>query len=380
MNCSMERGIYIHIPFCLSKCPYCNFLSIPKGVIPDGYITAILKELEGRREEGIRGIGTVYLGGGTPSLLPPEEVERILKSISRLYPFEGREVTIEVNPGTVTLKDLEGYVNAGVNRISIGIQSFNDKLLSILGRTHTSKDGLMAFVWARKAGFKNIGIDIIHSIPTEGLSNLRKDIQTAISLRPEHISLYALTFEDGTPLKRKVEEGHLRPVGEEKEVEMFLLARDMLIDAGYEHYEVSNFSLPGLRSIHNQIYWKGGEYIGLGLGAHSYEKKGWGVRRKNTEILEEYIALIEKEGKAFVEEEELTKEEAMVEAIFLGLRTMEGIDLKDFEDRFGVSLERACREAIEELLSEGLLRVEGGSLRATGKGLLLLDEIVRKLL
>jgi oxygen-independent coproporphyrinogen-3 oxidase len=397
----MSFGIYIHIPFCIRKCPYCDFTSFTPEITPEEeYINAVVKEMEARRGESSDGeVETVYFGGGTPSLLSPKGIETILSAISknfRIIPSRpplvkggwgdlGPEVTLEANPGTVDLEKLRGYRDAGVNRLSIGIQSFNDRLLTVLGRIHDRGDGLKAYESSRKAGFDNVGIDLIHSIPGESLPDWAKDLEEAVSLRPEHISAYNLTIEEGTPFYCQQEKGALILPSEEEQVEMFLMARDILGKAGYEHYEVSNYCLPGFRSRHNQIYWKGGEYLGLGVSAHSYlppslplREKGegcWGIRRANTKDLKEYLGLIDEKGTAFVEEEILTKEKAMGEAVFLGLRMTEGVRLKDFEERFGIGIEEAFPDAIKELKENLLLRFEGGHLRLTDKGLLFLNDV-----
>lgn len=370
--------MYIHIPFCLKKCHYCDFLSFSKRDVPLLYTKTLLKEMEGRRGEGT--IGTIYLGGGTPSLLSPGQIEEMMDKIRGTFGFNGGEATIEINPATVDLERLKAFKGAGINRVSIGVQSFNRRLLSILGRVHTPEDAIGTFRLARKAGFENISIDIIHSIPTESIEELRRDLEEAISLQPEHISVYALTLEEGTPLKEAVEAKKFPTPPEDMERDMFFITRDLLTGAGYEQYEVSNYALPGFRSAHNQIYWNGGEYIGLGLGAHSYERRGWGIRKRNSEDLEEYLSLVERYGRAIVEEEELSKEMAMEEMIFLGLRTKEGVDLGKFRDRFGIDIRGVRREALRELETLGLVRIEGSHLKTTGKGMVLLDEIVLKLI
>ncbi len=374
----MKRGLYIHIPFCVKKCGYCDFLSFPEKEVPPLYTKTLLREMEGRKGGGR--VDTIYLGGGTPSLLSPHQVEGIMATALKTFGFTGGEVTMEINPATVNLERLRAFKGAGINRVIVGIQSFNRRLLSILGRVHTPEEGVEAFRLARKAGFENIGIDLIHSIPTEDMEELREDLGRAVSLGPEHISVYSLTLEEGTPLKRAVETGKLPSPSEDMERDMFYLTRDLLTGAGYDHYEVSNFAIPGFRSRHNQIYWKGEEYIGLGLGAHSYEKKGWGRRMMNSERPQEYICLVERKGEAIVEDEELSKEKAMEETILLRLRMKEGIDLKEFRRRFGIDLRETRQQALRDLEGLGMVSVEGNAIKVTEKGLVLLDEIVVKLI
>lgn len=393
----MTLGIYIHIPFCIKKCPYCDFTSFTPGTLPeDQYIKALIREMEVRKaevEEEVK-VETIYFGGGTPSLLSPKGVAYVLKKISETFILKEPEVTIEANPGTVDLNKLKGFRDAGVNRLSLGIQSLNDRLLSVLGRIHDRKEALNAYESARKAGFQNIGIDLIHSVPGELLSDWEGDLKEAISLRPEHISAYNLTIEEETHFFHQQEKGLLGLPREEEQIAMFLETERILGNAGYEHYEVSNYALPGFRSRHNQIYWKGGEYLGLGVSAHSYRGlspftdeaqrsrrigtvpgQDWGIRRANTSNLEEYFRLIKEKVNAIIEEEALTREKAMGEAVFLGLRMMEGIDLSYFKDRFGIGIDAAYPDAVKDLMGDGLLESEGGCLRLTKKGILFLNDV-----
>lgn len=285
------------------------------------------------------------------------------------------EITIEANPGTVDTERLAGFKNAGINRISIGIQSFNDRLLSNLGRSHSSKEALTAFESARQAGFRNIGIDLIHSIAGESLQEWTEDLRKALLLHPEHISAYNLTIEEGTPLHQHQEKGSLSLPPDDEQTEMMLTAMESLRAGGYEHYEVSNYALPGFRSRHNQIYWKGGNYIGFGVSAHSYYRKGWGVRMANDPDLNDYLNRINNNATAVVEEDILTMDKAMTETIFLGLRMMEGIDLKAFRERFRTGPKDAFPGVVKELCGEGLLDYDGGHLKLTQKGILFSNDV-----
>lgn len=340
------------------------------------YINAILKEIEIRcRETDIPYIGTVYFGGGTPSLISPGGISVILSALTEKFKLTNPEITIEANPGTVDLEKLRGFRNAGINRLSIGIQSFNDCLLKNLGRSHSSKEALNAFESARTAGFDNIGIDLIHSVGGESLQDWKDDLKDAVSLHPEHISAYNLTIEEGTPFHQSQEKGLLVLPPDEEQTEMLLETIEILCTAGYEYYEVSNYALPGLRSQHNQIYWKGGDYFGFGVSAHSYFKKGWGVRMANSHDLTDYLNRINKNVSAVIEEEILTKQKAMGEAVFLGLRMMEGINVRDFENRFGINIETAYKDAIEELTTEDCLIYDNDHLKLTRKGLLFSNDV-----
>jgi len=405
-------GIYIHIPFCVKKCLYCDFTSFTPGAIPeDEYIRALIKEMKSRKGEGQDNVvETIYFGGGTPSLFSPKSIETILGAIStnfkivpphptsfdavrpelvegvnrsqdRPLPQVEREITLEVNPGTINMGKLKGYRDAGVNRLSIGVQSLNDGILTTLGRIHNRQQALGAYEDAREAGFDNIGIDLIHSIPGESLSDWKRELKEVVLLGPEHISAYSLTIEEGTPFHCQLQKGLLPLPTEETQVDMLLTTEEVLGKAGYEHYEVSNYALPGFRSRHNQIYWKGGEYLGLGVSAHSYISGQWSVvcgqriRTANSSNLEEYFRLINEKGNAVIEEEVLTKEKAMGEAVFLGLRMLEGIDLTEFEKRFGVTIEATYPDAVIELTEKGLLEITQGHLRLTKQGLLLLNDV-----
>ncbi|MCC6544897.1 MAG: radical SAM family heme chaperone HemW [Nitrospirae bacterium] len=365
-------GIYIHIPFCIRKCPYCSFTSFTPGNVPEEeYINALLKEINSRStESNSTDIVTAYFGGGTPSLISPAGISKILSDLAKKFRLINPEITIEANPGTIDMERLRGYKDAGINRISIGIQSFNDRLLMSLGRSHSSKEALNAIESARKAGFDNIGIDLIHSIGGESLQDWKDDLKEALSLRPEHISAYNLTIEEGTPFQLSQEKGLLDLPGDEYQTEMLLDTIELLCTAGYEHYEVSNYALPGFRSKHNQLYWKGGDYFGFGVSAHSYFKKGFGIRMANSPLLNNYLSLINRNGTAVVEEDLLTREMAMGETVFLGLRMMEGINVKDFESRFRMKIEEAYKESIDEMTGGDLLTFDNGRLRLTQKGLL----------
>jgi oxygen-independent coproporphyrinogen-3 oxidase len=374
----MSLGIYIHIPFCVRKCPYCDFTSFPtEAVFESEYVDALKKEMESRAlEAGLRKeIRTIYIGGGTPSIFPPIIIYKLLSHLLREFKVRGdAEITIEANPGTVNLENLKGYRDVGINRLSLGVQSLNDRLLSTLGRIHNRQQAIDAYEDAREAGFDNIGIDLIHSIPGESLSDWKRELNEVVLLGPEHISAYSLTIEEGTRFHSQMQKGVLPIPSEETQLDMFLTTEEILEKAGYEHYEVSNYAIPGFRSRHNQIYWNGGEYIGLGLSAHSYISDQR-IRTANSSNLEEYFRLIKEKGNAVIEEEMLTKEKAMGEAVFLGLRMLEGIDLEVFKERFGVGIETAFSDAVSELTQKGLLEMTQAHLRLTKQGLLLLNDV-----
>lgn len=369
----MDLGIYIHIPFCVRKCPYCDFNSIAVKSLPEErYVNALVDEIRSRAEE-FKGhaVETIYLGGGTPSLFSPSSISKILDEVTGHFTVtDDAEITIEANPNTVDHKKLSAFHALGINRLSLGVQSFNDDLLKVLGRIHTAPEAIVVFDQARAVGFENIGIDLIFGIPFQTIEDLGADLHQAITLHPEHISAYQLHLEEGTPLYQGVARGELVLPSEELQAEMFETAWAKLGEVGYEHYEVSNFALPGFGSRHNQRYWEGQEYLGIGAGAHSFLKSGWGTRWSN---INDPLLYMERSEKTEFEES-LKKEEAIEEAIFLGLRRKEGIDIKRFEERFGLTLHPHLPPL------QGLVKEEAGHLMLTPQGLLLSNEVFVRLM
>ena len=361
----MQTSLYVHFPFCLRKCLYCDFNSLADSpVMPDEYVAAVVKEMELRDERLAAPVTapTLYFGGGTPSLMAPGLVGRIIDAAARLYGLaDDAEITLEANPGTLTAAKLAGYRAAGVNRLSLGVQSFNDSFLERLGRIHTAREAQAAFAMARKAGFRNIGIDLIHSLPGETPAAWLDDLARAVSLGPEHVSAYGLSIEEGTPFHDLERDGRLSLPDEEEGVQMFRQTAEFLQSRGYEHYEISNFALPGRRSRHNQVYWQRGNYLGFGAGAHSYLRSpGFGVRWRNALSPEVYRQAI---SRATLPEEELTtltERDAMAEFLFLGLRMLEGVELEVFRQEFGVVLEDAYPGVLPGLFDDGLLECRTG--------------------
>lgn len=380
-----EIGIYIHVPFCRRKCPYCDFKSIEAARAPEErFAGCLLKELGVvSQKECLQDpvLCTLYFGGGTPSILSPAIVAEIIRSVrSSFKPGEGPEITLEANPDTVGLEKLTALKDAGVTRLSIGFQALDDRHLVLLGRTHTAEAALGAFSQARKAGFENIGVDLMFAIPGQTLSDWERTLSKVAALKPEHISLYGLTIEEGTPfhgIYGKAKEG--LPT-EEDEARMYLMARDMLTAAGYRHYEVSNFALPGYESRHNSRYWKGADYIGLGPSAHSYiSGPGWGRRWWNIIGPYEYMERVERGESPKEGEEELGRTDAMMEAVMLGLRMVdEGLKGGPFRERFGVSPVEGVA-GWDGLISEGLVETRGEDIILTSKGFLFLNEALLRL-
>jgi len=375
-------GVYVHIPFCTKKCPYCAFDSIVAARIPEEeYTEAVLQELSfwirERPSLSERILETVYFGGGTPSLISAENIKRLLEGIRKSFDVSlQQEITVEVNPGMVTLDQLTRLYSAGVNRLSIGVQSFRERGLESLGRGHSVEDSLRCYEYARRAGFYNIGIDLIFGIPGQSVTGWEADLEMTLTLNPEHISLYNLTIEEGTPFSRLKKEGRLPVPPEEDQITMYELGMDRLASKGYIHYEISNFAKKGFESRHNNRYWLFMDYLGLGAGAHSFlSSPPWGVRWWNEGDPFLYMERIKNAGKAVAGAERLLHEEAVTEGIFLGLRRIEGIDLDQFSRRFHVSWPDSSRSRIEALEAEGLIRKRDNTLSLTRKGILVANDV-----
>ncbi len=375
MNCS----IYIHIPFCSRKCSYCDFNSYDTPEIsPVDYVELLLGELKATAAEfALQPAPTLYFGGGTPSLLAPGQIARLVAAVRNSCGLAAdAEVTLEANPGTLSRESLAGYLAAGVNRLSIGVQSFDDAKLRLLGRIHSAEEARAAITMARLAGFSNIGIDLMHSLPGQTLAEWQLTLNEAIAMRPEHISAYGLTAEEGTPFAAMVAQGSMLLPDEELAAEMFELTAGLLQQAGYEYYEISNFARSGFRSRHNQVYWERGNYLGIGAGAHSFVRTpGYGLRWENPAKLTDYAAVV-KEGRERADAAPVSRSEAMAEYFFLGLRLMAGVDLGRFKDEFGVDATAAFPLVVERQIGRGLLIMGGGRLRLTQRGLLLANRVM----
>ena len=324
--CSLNRifavkmaGLYIHIPFCKSRCVYCGFYSTTGLELRERYVDALCREMEIRGERN--DIETIYLGGGTPSQLSIEQLQRLFIYINKVK--EDAEITIEMNPDDVTAEFAAELQQLGVNRVSMGAQTFNDERLRFLHRRHNAKQVHQAVETLRQAGFKNISIDLMYGFPEETLDDWKADIEEALSLDVEHISSYCLMYEEGTPLYQLLEQGKVSEVDEELERQMYYTLKDRLEAAGYEHYEISNFARPGFRSRHNSSYWQGIPYIGIGAAAHSYDIN---TRSWNIADIRQYITGIE-QGQRLYESETLDEVTRYNDAVTVALRTCEGLDL-----------------------------------------------------
>lgn len=381
-------GLYIHIPFCVQKCRYCDFLSFPAGEDEKAdYVTLLCEELEKRSTcFSDHSIATVYVGGGTPSCLSAEQMNRIFEKVKACYRLqEEAEVTVEVNPGTVEGEKLLAYRDMGVNRLSIGLQSTHDSLLETLGRIHTLEDFLHTYHGARKAGFDNISVDLMSALPGQNKEMLRTTLEQVIALQPEHISCYSLIVEEGTPFYRMRDQ--MCFPDEEEDREMYEMTGRMLTEADYRRYEISNYAKEGKTSVHNSSYWKRVPYLGVGLGASSFIEEH---RFSNPSSMPEYRQMVAAGlGKDHLQiwkmadpdtVTALSKEDCMEEFMFLGLRMMEGVSEAEFMDCFGESVDRVYGAVLSELVRDKLLVREDGRIFLTGYGIDVSNYVFEKFL
>ncbi|WP_367359150.1 radical SAM family heme chaperone HemW [Syntrophus sp. (in: bacteria)] len=366
-------GLYLHIPFCTAKCRYCNFFSVTKVSEIPRFLKALFKEalLQGG---GIGSFDTLYIGGGTPSLLAPFQLSELFSHLRKTYDIcEDAEVTMEVNPADVGLPVLAQMRALGINRLNIGVQSFDDTLLAFLGRRHDGNQAIQSIMAARQAGFDHVGIDLIYGIPGQTRQAWKKALEYAASLNIPHLSCYQLTLEQDTPLGKSCAQGLFKIPDDDELFEFFMDTSEFLESSGYTHYEVSNFALgESFVSRHNSKYWRHIPYLGLGPAAHSFDGcKRW----ENVRSLECYLQRLER-GELPVEScEELTNEELQLETLFLGFRTKAGIDLRAFSERFGVDLRASKKDFLKPLLSAGHLRIADGRLQPTRTGMALADAL-----
>lgn len=370
-----DLAIYIHIPFCQSKCYYCDFISFPNlDREIDFYINYLLREIE-NYENLLKhyNIKTIFIGGGTPSYLDAKYIYMILNSIYKKYNINKvEEITIEANPGTVDKEKLGIYKEAGINRISLGVQSLNDRLLKSIGRIHNSKDFYNTIEDIRKVGFQNINADLIFGLPGQSLRECEESLREIVKLDLEHISYYALILEENTLLEKWHSEGKVVLPDEELEREMYYLGKDILKANGYRHYEISNFAKKGYESKHNLFYWQLKPYIGFGLSSHSNlnNKRFW-----NTTNLKEYYNYIDYGKFPVVGEEYINRETEIVEYLIMGLRLVDGIEKEEFFNRFNVPIEEIYGDVLIKHKNNGLLYIDEKSVRFTSKGLDLSNQL-----
>ena len=380
---SKHGGIYIHVPFCIKKCPYCYFYSITDNSLMPAYVQYVAKEIN-MTSDVLFSFDTIYFGGGTPSLLNPGDIEKVLNAVFKKFKIISRsEITLEVNPGTITLEILKDFKSAGINRINIGIQSFNDENLKFLGRIHTAGDAKQTIDLSRKAGFSNIGFDLIYGLPGQSKIIWREDLKNAVDSGAEHLSCYMLTYEKGTKIDHERMEEKFEPLSDEKLKFLFEETIEFLDSHNYFHYEISNFAkkefidskkklFNAFCSRHNRKYWSFFPYLGFGPSAHSFIEpfRCWNVRSVN-----HYMEAITY-GKMPVQDvEELTREQQIIEAIYLGLRTYDGINIKWFNKKFAADFEDIFEEVLEKLKGEKFISISEERCFLTKKGMLLLDSI-----
>ncbi len=366
-------GIYIHIPFCAAKCRYCDFVSFADPAGREAYIRALCGEMALCAAAGPwREYDTVFLGGGTPSVLPEGEIARVLEALFGAFSIApGAEISIEANPGTLDPQKLCEYREAGVNRLSIGLQSAQNQLLRNLGRIHTYEDFLESFGLAREAGFSNINVDIMYGLPEQALEDYLSTIEALAALSPEHISAYSLILEENTPLYMDVNGGAQSLPDEDAAYDMHRAGIELLAKRGYRRYEISNYAEPGFESRHNLNYWNNGEYLGLGLNAHGAMRvDGKWLRLENTSSLGNYIERAARGERPLARDpQEIPPAGEMFETVMLGLRKTEGIKDETFRARFQKSMGEVFPEALRRLNAKGWLVSEGGFYRLTDEGL-----------
>lgn len=367
--------LYLHIPFCVKKCAYCDFLSAPSSTgMRQKYIDTLLREIHSYREQYADRyeVDTIFVGGGTPSILEPEQILRIFDALRETFGISPQaEITIEANPGTVTEEKLAAWRQAGINRVSIGLQSVNDDELKMLGRIHTYEQFEHTYHTVRNAGFANVNIDLISAIPGQTLESWERTLQRVTALEPEHISAYSLIIEEGTPFYEWYGEGAKMQgkaslPDEETERKMYERTEEILASCGYHRYEISNYAKEGCECRHNLGYWKRTPYLGIGLGASSLIEN---VRFHHPRALEKYYDSVRGKSSLCEEREELSAQEQMEEFMFLGLRMMEGISVQEFERQFGRPLTAVYGDVMRELKEKGLLLAEGDRVVLTKRGI-----------
>ena len=380
---SQPAGLYIHIPFCLRKCPYCDFYSITDLSLQTTFLEALASEMN-MASELDKVFDTLYIGGGTPSVLDIKAIDNIIKTAHQCFNIlSNAEITLEVNPGTVTLEQLKSYRQAGVNRINMGVQSFNSANLDFLERIHSAKEAQMAVKWTQKSGYENIGLDLIYGIPGQTTLSWLKDLHSAVEFHPQHLSCYMLSFEPDTPMQKDLQNRVFNPLPEHLVCEFFETTRSFLNANGYVQYETSNFAhevidQSGIKSAqsnisrHNVKYWNFFPYIGLGPSAHSFiePQRFWNHSNVKKYIQELSTGRLPRAGK-----ESLSREQLMIEAVYLGLRQAKGIVVDAFDKKFGVNFKATFTAAIIDLEEKGLIKMSQNRCALTSKGMLYLDSI-----
>ena len=360
-------GIYVHIPFCKKKCDYCDFISYcGKDEFIEKYVDSVKKEIEHVKIKSE--ITTIYIGGGTPSYIDSKFIVQILEKIKEKNVAQDAEITIEVNPGTVTQEKLQDYIDCGINRISIGLQTTNDELLKQIGRIHNYEQFLETYKMAKKVGFKNINVDLMLGLPNQRIIDLKESLENVLRLAPKHISVYSLIVEDGTPIANKIKNEKLKLPDDELERNMYWYVKNTLELNGYKHYEISNFAKKGYESKHNMNCWNQMEYVGIGTAAHSYRDI---TRYSNTEDIKEYIKNVQKgefEKNRIIHEIQ-KEEDSKKEFMLLGLRKIDGLKINEFKNKFGDNPIYLYRNELKKLSDEKLIIIQDDNIRLSNKGI-----------
>ena len=367
-------GLYVHIPFCSSRCSYCDFATgLYQSGLAERYVRAVVQEIRSSTSARDRA-DTIYFGGGTPSLLEPSQLERILSALFAQFDIDNAaEITLEINPGSATPEKLRAFRRLGINRASFGTQTFDDAELAKLGRSHNAADALRTLADLRDAGFTNVSFDLIAGLPGQTLEGWQRNVEQALALEPEHLSFYILEVHSGTPLADHIKRG-LQPVPDEDLAGvMYRWMLEQASAAGYEHYEISNLCLPNFESQHNIKYWTGDAYYGFGCSSHSYD--GRAHRWSNERDVRKYVEMVERGESPVVEEQELTQRDVRAEALFLGMRLMRGVDVRWYRESFGVDLHDEHGEDLDRFCKAGLLEFDGDLIRLTRTGALLSNEV-----
>src|SRR5215203_3830864 len=367
-------GLYVHIPFCSSRCSYCDFATgLYQSDLAERYVRAVVQEIQSSRNVASH-VDTLYFGGGTPSLLSPSQLDCILLALHDHFEIDNLpEITLEINPGSVNSEKLGEFRRLGVNRASFGAQTFDDAELAKLGRSHSAADALRTFADLREAGFANVSFDLIAGLPAQTLTGWQRNIKIALELRPEHLSFYLLEVHSGTPLAEHIRRG-IQPVPDDDLAGvMYEWMLERASTAGYEHYEISNLCRPGFPSRHNVKYWTSAPYYGFGCSAHSYD--GLARRWSNHRDVLKYVETIENGESAVVEEQQLSQTDVRAEALFLGMRMMSGINLRRYRESFGVDLRSEHSDDLDRFCKAGLVEFDGELLRLTRTGALLSNEV-----
>lgn len=372
----MVKALYIHIPYCIKKCPYCDFNSYAgTNGINKNFIAALKEEIFLRSGEmGLYQIKSIFFGGGTPTIFLPDEISDILNfCLKRFLIASDCEISIEANPGTINHEYLEILQKNGFNRLSIGCQSFNDNLLKKIGRIHNCRDNFESIITAQKAGFENISLDLMFGLPAQTLEVWKETLRSALQFKPTHLSIYNMIVEQNTPYNDQLQRGELSLPSEELQLAMYETAIEELSQNAYEHYEISNFAKEGYECLHNKVYWNNNEYLGVGPGAASFLN---GIRTKNVLLPDKYIhTILNKKELPVYEIEKLEHKKRIGETIMLGLRMLGGINLYDFEKKFGKILNSEFADKIKRLCNEQLLEYDGRRMKLTHRGLLYSNEV-----